>query len=139
MLHLEATLQKTLKASDRSLTRQRRQVFRALAEHGPLSAAHLADRLSATLDRATVYRCLALFEELGVVNRIWHGFKSTLELSEIFTPHHHHATCSQCGKSIDLYSRDLEQAIAQLTLEKEFLALGHSVEIYGYCQTCQTA
>ena len=136
MPHLELTLKKTLQDSERSLTLPRREVFRILQVHGPLSTAELASHCQAT-DRATVYRCVTLFEELGIVNRIWHGFKSTLELSEIFTPHHHHAVCSECGKTLDLSSRGLEEAISALAKEHGFLSLGHSVELHGYCEDCQ--
>ena len=130
-------LQTTLKSSGYSVTQPRKQVFEALLSSGPITTATLSQKCIETLDRATVYRTIALFERLGVVNRIWHGFKSQLELSEIFTPHHHHAVCQNCGKTIDLVSPDLENAISKISREHGFLPLGHVIELTGYCQACQ--
>jgi Fur family ferric uptake transcriptional regulator len=130
-------LYETLKSSGYSATHPRKQIFEELLASGPLTTATLSQKCSETLDRATVYRTIALFERLGIVNRIWQGFKSQLELSEIFTPHHHHAVCQNCGKTIDLVSPDLENTISKISREHGFLALGHVIELTGYCKICQ--
>jgi Fur family ferric uptake transcriptional regulator len=127
----------TLKKSHFSVTKSRSAVFDQLAKHGPLPVTKLAVYCQPQTDRATVYRTVELFEQLGIVNRIWHGFKSQLELSEIFTPHHHHAQCQQCGKTIDLVSPELESVLATLSKKHGFLAVGHVIELTGYCQICQ--
>jgi Fe2+ or Zn2+ uptake regulation protein len=127
----------TLKSSGYSVTHPRKQVFEELLTSGPATTATLSQKCAETLDRATVYRTIALFERLGIVNRMWHGFKSQLELSEIFTPHHHHAVCQSCGKTIDLVSSDLENTISKISREHGFLALGHVIELTGYCRFCQ--
>lgn len=130
-------LQRTLKASGKSLTLPRRQVFALLQLHGPLSVAAIARSCSEAIDKATVYRTVELYEDLGIVNRIWHGFKSTVELSEIFTPHHHHAVCQQCGETIDIMSEQLERSISAIAKEHGFIPLQHTVELQGYCKNCQ--
>ncbi len=127
----------TLKSSGYSITQPRKQVFEQLAKGGPVTTATLSQKCEETLDRATVYRTVTLFERLGIVNRIWHGFKSQLELSEIFTPHHHHAVCQSCGHTIDIVNPELENAISRISREHHFLALGHVIELTGYCQRCQ--
>lgn len=127
----------TLKEARSSATKGRIAVFSHLATHGPLSVGSLATQLSADVDRATVYRTIELYEKLGIVNRIWHGFKHQVELSEIFTPHHHHAVCQQCSKTIDIASPELEAALAALAKKHHFLTLNHSVELSGYCPNCQ--
>ena len=132
-----AKLKTTLKAAKFSATKPRVAVFTQLATHGPLSVGALAQGLSDTVDRATVYRTVELFEKLGIVNRIWHGFKHQVELSEIFTPHHHHALCQNCGQTIDIASPELEATLAKLAKTQHFLAVSHSVELLGYCQKCQ--
>jgi Fur family ferric uptake transcriptional regulator len=132
-----AKLKTTLKAAKYSATKPRVAVFSQLATHGPLSVGTLAQQLARNVDRATVYRTVELFEKLGIVNRIWHGFKHQVELSEIFTPHHHHAMCQNCGQTIDIASPELESTLAKLTKSHHFLALSHSVELLGYCQKCQ--
>lgn len=131
-----AKLKSTLKEAGHSATKRRTMVFLCLQEHGPLSVGALARQLAGELDRATVYRSIELFEKLGIVNRIWHGFKHQVELSEIFTPHHHHALCQNCGRTIDISSSDVESALASLSKKHNFLALSHSVELVGYCDKC---
>ena len=128
---------KTLKSSGFSVTQPRKQVFEELLSSGPVTTATLSQKCTEPLDRATVYRTVMLFERLGVVNRIWHGFKSQIELSEIFTPHHHHAVCQSCGKTIDIINPDLENAISKISREHGFLTVGHVIELTGYCKTCQ--
>ena len=127
----------TLKEARSSATQGRLAVFNHLAKGGPMSVGTLAGRLQKDVDRATVYRTVELYEKLGIVNRIWHGFKHQVELSEIFTPHHHHALCQQCGKTIDITSPELEAALTSLAKRHQFLTLNHSVELTGYCKDCQ--
>lgn len=127
----------TLKSSGNSFTATRQQVFEELAKRGPITNAQLAEHCAPTVDRATVYRTIELFERLGILNRIWHGFKSQIELSEIFTPHHHHAVCQHCGKSIDIVNPELEKQLALIAKQHNFLALSHVIELSGYCQRCQ--
>ncbi len=127
----------TLKEAHFSATRSRLLVFTNLANTGPKSVGALAEALQKDIDRATVYRTIELFERLGIVNRIWQGFKHQVELSEIFTPHHHHALCQNCGRTIDIASPELEAALTTLAKKHRFLALNHSVELNGYCPNCQ--
>jgi Fe2+ or Zn2+ uptake regulation protein len=130
-------LKDTLKNARYSATRPRLEVFNHLATKGPLSVGSLAGDLQKKVDRATTYRTIELFEKLGIVNRIWHGFKHQIELSEIFTPHHHHGLCQHCGQTIEISSPELEATLSRLAREHGFLAISHSVELIGYCQNCQ--
>lgn len=130
-------LHAALKEARYSATKPRLAVFNYLAHHGPHSVGLLAQKLERQVDRATTYRTIELFEQLGIVNRIWHGFKHQVELSEIFTPHHHHALCQNCGQTVDIASPELESTLAKLARSHGFLAVSHSVELVGYCQNCQ--
>lgn len=129
-------LKQTLKEAGSSATKSRVLIFTTL-QQGPQSISQLAKASASQADRATVYRTVELFEKLGIVNRIWHGFKHHIELSEIFTPHHHHASCQNCGRITDLTSTDLESVLSALAKKHRFLALSHSVELTGYCNQCQ--
>jgi Fe2+ or Zn2+ uptake regulation protein len=131
-------LKQTLREARSSATHSRIAVYGHLAKHGPMSVGALSQQLLHDVDRATVYRTIELYEKLGIVNRIWHGFKHQIELSEIFTPHHHHALCEHCGKTIDVTSPELEAALAALAKRHNFLTINHSVELAGYCQDCQS-
>lgn len=130
-------LKQTLKQAGSSATKSRVEIFTALAQHGPISANGLIKEVGRKTDRATVYRTIELFEKLGIVNLIWHSAEPLVELSEIFTPHHHHALCQSCGAVTDIYGGELEALLSTLVKKHRFLSLSHTVEISGYCHNCQ--
>ena len=134
---LVARFNNSLKQAKKSLTEPRRLVFAHLFQ-GPSSIAEMAEALGESVDRTSVYRTIELFEKLGFVNKVWHGFKQQYELSEIFLPHHHHAVCQRCGSAIDVISTDLESLLSKLAKDQGFLTVEHSVELTGYCARCQT-
>lgn len=133
-----AKLKQTLKEAGSNATKSRQSVFNELQKNGPISIAALTAATKQQTDRATVYRTVELFEKLGIVNRIWHDTAHQVELSEIFTPHHHHAVCQNCGRIVDITSSELESAISTLAKHHKFLALNHTVELSGYCSNCQS-
>jgi Fur family ferric uptake transcriptional regulator len=78
-----------------------------------------------------------LFEKLGIISRLQIGWKYKLELSDLFTEHHHHATCMQCGTVIALEEDEsLENGIRLLAKEANFTLTNHSLEIRGLCSSC---
>lgn len=89
------------------------------------------------IDRASVYRTVDLFERLGVVQRVTTGWKYKLELTDRFAEHHHHLTCSSCGRTIDIAGDDLERLIDQISAARGFLPTAHQIEIQGLCASCQ--
>lgn len=131
-------LKSLLKNQGYSVTRPRTIVFGVLNEaHEALTVAQIIEK-SAGIDMVSVYRTLQLFEKTGVVHRIWNGFKSKIELSEDFLPHHHHFTCRRCGSSMAIESDDLERSLHALEGVYGFDLKQHSVELSGYCSKCQT-
>lgn len=90
------------------------------------------------LDRASLYRTVSLYERLGIVQRIYIGWKYKIELSDIFSHHHHHISCLRCGKIVAITDEDhIERLIMQLAKQHGFEAQSHQLEIRGYCQRCQ--
>lgn len=133
-----AALRDVLKSQGYSLTKTREYVFNALADSDTLSMGQLIGKLRHKMDRASVYRTVDLFEKLGIVNRLQIGWKYKLELSDLFTEHHHHATCIQCGTVTSLIEDEsLEAGIRKLAKEAGFNIKTHSLEIHGLCPKCQ--
>lgn len=129
-----------LKRQGHSVTKSRQAVFAALQRWGPIDVRRLIQSVHTTVDRATVYRVVSLFEELGIVRRIPYGWKYKLELSDTFTDHHHHAHCIRCEKLITLHEhKQLEQAIEQTARDHGITPTEHHLEIYGYCSDCRDA
>lgn len=136
MNHYE-TLKTLLKENGSSLTRSRRLVFDLLLNQEPQTMQVLASRANGEVDRATIYRSIELFERLGIVNRLNIGWKYKVELSEIFSGHHHHMSCTNCGKITSLPpSPMLETMIDSVAAKTSFSPRGHSLEVYGLCPAC---
>lgn len=132
-------LQKLLRSRKYSLTAARRAVFSALGDSkGPLSMHDLIAVCSPEIDRASVYRTVSLFEELGVVQRLQIGWKYKLELSDEFSHHHHHVSCAKCGRTVATDDDAvLEERIRALAIARGFTATTHQLEILGVCEDCR--
>lgn len=92
------------------------------------------------IDRASLYRTVSLFESLGLVQRIYIGWKYKIELSDAFTHHHHHISCLGCGKIVAVIKEEeIETLIDDLAKRHGFTDSNHQLEIRGYCSSCTEA
>ncbi len=141
MIHTEKQrLAEILKHNRFSLTKGRLLVFDLLHNQPPLSMAELNELIDGRMDPASLYRIIKLFEGLGIVKRVQLGWKYKLELSELFSHHHHHLTCLQCGQVIVLDHDDiLEKRLVHIGQANGFAALVHHLELQGVCPRCQSA
>jgi len=125
-----------LKAAGYSRTTARMTVFEALLDQEPLSMHELVTR-AATVDRASVYRAVELFEQLAIVQRLNTGWKYKIELTDAFSAHHHHVTCTQCGRTVAMREDELETIVEQIARNHGFKPTAHQIEIQGICPACQ--
>ena len=129
-------LESLLKRQGYFTTKPRRRLFKAL-QNGSSTVKELVGRLPKD-DQATVYRNLKLYEQLGVVRKLHIGRQAKYELSDIFQHHHHHLTCSTCGRVIILRANPvLEEIISRLSVKNGFVPMDHQLEIRGLCRNCQ--
>lgn len=132
-------LRQTLRQHNQSLTASRRAIFEALQHQEPQTMHEIIHACAGKADRASVYRGIMLFEQLGVVHRIHIGWKYKIELTDTFSHHHHHLACSQCGAVIPLTEDEhLEALLGQLASSHGFQAQSHQLEIRGLCSQCRT-
>lgn len=132
-------LQSTLKQHGQSLTEPRQAVFNALLGHEPQSMRQLAGACP-HINRSSVYRTVALFERLGIVQRLQIGWKYKLELTETFSYHHHHLTCLHCGRIIAFdETPELAVSLRQIARANGFQMESHQLEIQGLCDRCRPA
>jgi Fur family transcriptional regulator, ferric uptake regulator len=130
-------LQKVLKDKGFSMTAVRLTVCELLWSQEPMSMRELAAQSADKLDRTSLYRTIGLFERLGLVRRIYIGWKYKVELSDVFTHHHHHIVCTQCGKIVAMTEDEkIEHLIAMLAKRYGFSADSHQLEISGRCSEC---
>jgi Fur family ferric uptake transcriptional regulator len=129
-----------LRRSGYKVTRARRVVLEALhAMTGHATAADVVARVQANapgVGRASVYRALDLFSQLGLVQASGLGGTVT---TYVLTPagHHHHLICVRCHKTVEFdecYLADWQQQLAE---RFGFQINGHLVELYGQCRDCR--
>ena len=126
-----------LKEHGFSNTKTRSQVFSTLLSsyHKLLTINELISRTKGA-DRASIYRTVALFEKIGIVHRIYTGWKYHLELSDEFHDHHHHFVCAQCGSVMQVNDPELEARFKEIAAAQGFDLKHHYLEGSGVCAEC---
>lgn len=137
MSHQDPDVAAVLRQHGCSVTTQRLLVFGLLAGGKPLSMAELQIMAAGNIDRASLYRTIALFERLGIVRRVHLGWKYKVELSDRFVEHHHHLTCLKCHAVIPISELELEGFISGVAAQHHFVPTEHQIEVQGYCRTCR--
>ncbi len=116
-------------------------VVEALANHDcAVTALELDDELGRRqprVGRASIYRALEQFEQLGLVRRIeMTRGTAGYERIEPDGHHHHHAICNACGKTVSFEDRGLERTIGRISGEVPFEVSEHEVVLRGLCPKC---
>lgn len=132
---MEEEIKNLLKNQGFSATKTRMAVLGALLRSQPASVEQLITALP-HVDRATVYRTVDLFVDLGIAKKVFTGFKYRVELGDDFQTHHHHLTCLRCGTIIDVHTPEIEYAIEQVASNNGFRPVRHDLDIAGYCANC---
>lgn len=126
-----------LTANGYKITKARIDTFNLLVSPEPQSISQILVRANGTVDRVSVYRNIELFEKLGIVHRIYIGWKYKIELSDDFISHHHHLSCIKCGVMVDIKDEaHIDDFIKSVAAEANFIPRNHLFEIDGYCQEC---
>jgi Fur family transcriptional regulator, ferric uptake regulator len=88
-------------------------------------------------DLVTVYRCLAAFEEIGLVRRSFlHNGTSVYELTPSKAAAHHNLVCKGCGKTERVECSPPEGADRALRKHR-FADVSLLVQFFGICPSCQ--
>ncbi len=122
------------------ITKPRIAIVESLHRHeGPISIERIHQDVGiGVCDLVTVYRCLAAFEELGMVRRSYlHNGTCLYELT-LGTPRHYHIVCKACG-STDRVDYFPVEGIERLLQERGYTQVSHVVEFFGVCPKCQQA
>ncbi len=136
MSQLNPSIEAILNDNGYSVTKQRLLVFELLVANESLTISELHALTKHKIDRASLYRAITLFEALGVVERLNIGWKYKIELSDQFIKHHHHLTCLNCHRTININENDIEKIISRLAKKHKFKPIKHQLEVQGYCSSC---
>lgn len=123
------------------ITKPRLALIEALQQHqGPVSIERIHQEVGTdACDLVTVYRCLAAFEQLGMVRRSYlHNGTCLYELTLGQAAHRYHIVCKTCGTAepVDYL---LATGIEQVLQARGYTQVSHVVEFFGLCPKCQPA
>ena len=119
-------------------TRQRASIAAALAGTDQLlTAQQVHRRLEAAgqpVGLATVYRTLSAMVAGGLVDAVRTG--QEVGYRRCSPSHHHHLTCRDCGRTVEITAPPLEEWAAEVATAHGFGDVDHIIEITGLCQAC---
>lgn len=103
----------------------------------PIDAKYIYDKIqdNTSINLSTIHRILDKLHYVQILDIVY-GEKSALyELSSQFIPHHHHFTCIQCHRIIDIDICMMKPILESIT--SIGTPISHSFEIQGICTQCQ--
>jgi len=90
------------------------------------------------IGRATVFRALELFADLGLVERL--DLPTGDHAYVVCEPeHHHHVVCSRCGRSTEVEDGGIAEAVRELGRRTGYRIEQHRLELFGVCRACRLA
>lgn len=126
-----------LRGAQMRVTQPRVAILQALiSRSGPASIEQLHQQLDQrACDLVTVYRCLAAFEQIGLVRRSYlHNGTSLYEFS-LGQERSYHIVCKSCGRTdrIEYFSVEGPERMLE---QRGYREISHLVEFFGVCPNC---
>ncbi|HRQ60805.1 MAG TPA: Fur family transcriptional regulator [Alphaproteobacteria bacterium] len=127
------TLEKRCAEAGLRMTGQRKVILQILSDSPDHpSVEDVYERARAADDSisiATVYRTLALLDELDLVIR--HEFQEGYSRYELNWDHHHHLIDLETGKVVEFQNAELEALKEKIARELGYELVDHRLELYG--------
>ena len=123
-------------------TEPRRAVAELIAtRNGHFTARELVDDAASRrsgIGRATIFRTLELFADLGLVERL--DLPSGEHAYVACEPaHHHHVVCSRCGRSSEVEDCGMADVTREVARRTGYRIERHRLELFGVCPDCRAA
>lgn len=109
-----------------------------VAQNTPIDAKDIHQKLISQeqlIDLSTIHRILDRLHKIELIESLYGERSNFYELSSQFLPHHHHFTCIECGKIIDIDICMINPIIESIS--NVGTPLSHSFEIKGICNNCK--
>lgn len=105
------------------------------------SAELLADARNGRLrlGRATLFRALELFTELGALERLDLPTGEHAYVACEPEQHHHHVVCRLCGRSVEVQDSGLQSVVNEIARRSGYVIDTHRLELFGMCAECGAA
>jgi Fe2+ or Zn2+ uptake regulation protein len=133
-------LQEAFRESGRRLTPQRRLILEVLESSDQhLDAEAIYDQarvLDPNVSLATVYRALAVFKKMGLIEEHRLGEEHS-HYEPIRDEPHYHFTCLSCGKITEFDTPLVDQIKQELSERTKVRVTSAHLHLSGYCPQCQ--
>jgi Fur family transcriptional regulator, ferric uptake regulator len=140
--HMDA-IEGAVSESGRRLTGARKRVAALIGrQSGHFTAADLlsdASQSHVRVGRATLFRNLELFTELGALERLDLPTGEHAYVACEPEQHHHHVVCRSCGKSVEVEDGGLQSVVADIARRSGYRIDTHRLELFGTCPHCAGA
>jgi len=97
----------------------------------------LVKRRDKRIGIVTVFRTLKSLTACGIAKEITLGDGLTRFEHSYHHPHHHHIVCTECHKTIEFVSPELERIQEEIVGKYGFLPIHHRLQVYGTCEDCR--
>jgi Fe2+ or Zn2+ uptake regulation protein len=119
---------------------------RAVAElisgrDGHITARELVDDAAERrlgIGRATVFRALELFADLGLVERLDLPSGEHAYVACEPDQHHHHVVCARCGRSTEVEDCGMSEVAREVARRTGYRIDRHRLELFGVCPDCRS-
>jgi Fur family ferric uptake transcriptional regulator len=112
-----------------------------LRQEGHLSADQLVELIhqhDEQISRATIYRTLQWMVDAGIARKVDFGEGRSRFEPSYRHPRHFHLVCTNCHRSSEFLSSDIESLLEEIAAARNFGATQALVQVYGTCDECRT-
>ncbi|MDD3302942.1 MAG: transcriptional repressor [Candidatus Gracilibacteria bacterium] len=129
-------IENILKNSGNKITQERVDIYNFIKDISIFNANDLLNRFC-DIGRASVFRTINLYVNLGLIRKIDLGDK--IETYEFIdnSIHHEYIKCSSCGDVVSFECSDICKKIIKSAEKKGFLVQSHNVGVFGICEKCK--
>ncbi len=125
-----------LKKNGKKITPERVRIFEQMQSMHLFESKDLV-KVFPEIGRASIFRTLKLFVEIGAIRRVSLWEKSESYEVECCQNHHHeHMKCLVCGNILSFDSREICDKIFSEAAKLGFHISEHSLSILGKCRHC---
>lgn len=123
----------------RRWTKERQQLFDFIDRNHLVSAPMLEAKFP-NIGRASIFRTLKTFTDLGILRRVnlGRGYDEYEAIESDANHHHEHMRCVKCNAVISFPSASICAQIVKLAGEHWFEVSEHSINVLGVCKGCQS-
>jgi Fur family transcriptional regulator, ferric uptake regulator len=86
---------------------------------------------------ATIYRTMQSMADEGEVDVLRTDAGEVAYRRCQSETHHHHLVCRECGTTVEVAARSVEQWAGKVAAEHGYDEVEHVLEIFGRCATCR--